>query len=762
MEFISTRNFDSDAESVIWDALKAAFENEPGGYCWHKYPITSMAGPRLEPDFLILHPKWGVNVIEVKGCFMANIEAIDGHVWYMKNWYDDQMSPVQQAEKHMWSIVDRLKEFKYGQLRDDAGYCKVTHRAFVAFPFITQQEWNQKFEEHPSAPKWQAIFSTNLDSESLKDKFENAPVRKQQMLSDEEWNSAIAVLRGSEALHTPPRRPTKRVDSKAAWLRQVEQQMRAFDIQQHKVAIQTPAGPQRIRGLAGTGKTVVLAQKAAYMHVNYPDWDIAFTYYSRSLVEQVENYIRQFVQQLSRGEISEPNWKKVHVLYGWGGYNQNGLYRELCQKTGTPYRNFTDAQNYFATVSGRVALDKCCQEVMANGEVPELYDAILIDEAQDFGVQFFRLCYQALRQPKRIIWGYDEVQSLEDLEIPTAETLFGQDADGKPLVNLDGLYPGEIEKDMILYHCYRNPRPVLVASHAFGLGLRRKGGAVQFIDSVAGWVDIGYEVQGISEGKMETGQEVTLYRPEANSPHMLEKLVGYQNLVSRQLFASREEELEWIMNDVAKNIIDEELRPEEIAIIAIDSRKSVAPPEYQILHDGLTKRQINSVRIGTDSTLDTFKVTGAVTITSVFRAKGNEASLVYVYGFESVGSYNRGASDIIRNRNLAFTAMTRTKGWLMLTGVGKIAKDLFAEIDAILEQIGKVSFVVPDMANIKRNLETYENQRRRHRLKASQKSWEKALRDSADIDLKDLPPELLKQLKKKLLNELGDVDIDKK
>ena len=104
--------------------------------------------------------------------------------------------------------------------------------------------------------------------------------------------------------------------------------------------------------------------------------------------------------------------------------------------------------------------------------------------------------------------------------------------------------------------------------------------------------------------------------------------------------------------------------------------------------------------------------------------------------------------------------MTRTKGWLVLTGTGDIANNLFAEIEAILEQIGKVSFIIPDMAKIQRNLETYENQRRRQHIRKSQQSWEKALRDSADIDLKDLPPDLLRQLKRKLLSELNDSESD--
>ena len=426
-----------------------------------------MSGP-LDSDLVILHPQWGLNVIEVKGCFLANIEAIEGYLWYMRNWYEDQISPTQQAEKHMWAIVDRLKAFKYGLLRAETGDCKLTHRAFVGLPFITEPEWKKKFGNHISAPKWEVVFSTDLDPDRLRHKFGNAPVRKQQPLPEEEWDAAVAMLKGSEAIQNVPRRPTKRQDSKAAMLRQVEQKMKAFDLQQHKVAVQIPAGPQRIRGLAGTGKTVVLAQKAAYMHVNYPEWEILFTILLPYLLYgQIRNYIKQFVQEFSQGSIAEPNWSKVQVLYGWGAWDRPGLYRELCRLTKQPFRNYSDAQTYFATNSNR-AFDKCCEELLTSGLVPELYDAVLIDEAQDFGIHYLRLCYQALRQPKRIVWGYDEVQSLEDLDIPTAETLFGRDANGNPIVDLDGVYPGDIEKDMILYHCYRNPRPVLVAAHAFG------------------------------------------------------------------------------------------------------------------------------------------------------------------------------------------------------------------------------------------------------------------------------------------------------
>jgi len=734
MDFISTENFGSPAEELIWQSLKAAFKNEKG-FCWHRHPITSRFGPRLEPDLVILHRELGLNIIEVKGCSIDNIEQIEGHTWYMQNFDPSELEPYEQAERHMWAVLDRLKLFKNGLLRhQQSGNCKIAGRAFVGLPFITEQEWRGRFEEHISAPKWELIFSTDLQPENLLRKFKIAPI-KQFSITDEEWEAAIAVVKGAEAIQGKPRRPTKRQDSRAAWLRKVEQQIKTFDLQQHRVGVQIPDGPQRIRGLAGTGKTVVLAQKAAHMHIKYPNWDILFTFNSRALHDQIRRYIIQYVQQFSQGEISEPNWEKIHVWHGWGARDQQGLYRHLCQYLKLDFRTYSDALGFFGTLSGRFAFSKCCEEVLFNSP-PELFDSILIDEAQDFAEGYFRLCYQILRQPKRLIWGYDEVQSLEELQIPTAESLFGNDTDGKPLVDLSGTYPGEIQQDEILYHCYRNPRPVLIAAHAFGLGLLRSGGAIQFIDSVAGWQDIGYEVKGGSvDGKLLPENQITISRPQDNSPHLLEQLAGYHRLVEHHVFNTRGEELQWIIDDIARNINQEELRPDEIAVVSLRSATRQVQEEFSILTKGLKDKGISSMSVGFDSK-DSFRSEGAISLASVFTAKGNEASLVYVYGFEDIA----GSADPVTKRNRAFTAMTRTKGWLVLSGLEK-AKELFQEIDAILENIACVTFIAPDMNKIIRNLETYENQRKRERAKKAEKSLIQLVKDLADVDPEDLSNE---------------------
>ncbi|MGZ8996644.1 MAG: hypothetical protein ACXW3P_09170, partial [Rhodospirillales bacterium] len=82
----------------------------------------------------------------------------------------------------------------------------------------------------------------------------------------------ISGLEGAKALGRSVRR---RVDDPAkkpaaAALSNLEEEIARFDSQQRYVALTNLACPQRIRGLAGSGKTVILAMKAALAHIEKP------------------------------------------------------------------------------------------------------------------------------------------------------------------------------------------------------------------------------------------------------------------------------------------------------------------------------------------------------------------------------------------------------------------------------------------------------------------------------------------------------------
>jgi superfamily I DNA and RNA helicase len=60
----------------------------------------------------------------------------------------------------------------------------------------------------------------------------------------------------------------------------------------------------------------------------------------------------------------------------------------------------------------------------------------LIDEAQDFPTSFYRIIYNVVPPPHRIMWAYDDLQNLGDYEMRSERELFGSDDNGDPLVTL--------------------------------------------------------------------------------------------------------------------------------------------------------------------------------------------------------------------------------------------------------------------------------------------------------------------------------------
>ncbi len=156
----------------------------------------------------------------------------------------------------------------------------------------------------------------------------------------------------------------------------------------------------------------------------------------------------------------------------------------------------------------------------------------------------------------------------------------------------------------------------------------------------------------------------------------------------------------------------------------------------------LQKQGVSSISLTGEGAYDYFTKEGSVTITGIRRAKGNEASLVYVFGFENIG----GTQGAVLKRNTAFTAMTRTKGWLCLTGVGQVARELFKEITGTLEKPGMVNFCVPDKSKIERNLETEAKTRKRKKSKKVEKTASKFYEELLDDDVQFYDSESIEKL----------------
>jgi len=486
------------------------------------------------------------------------------------------------------------------------------------------------------------------------------------------------------------KRDTHRPDSRGAILKRLEDSIATLDRRQSRAVIETVDGVQRIRGLAGSGKTIVLALKAAYLHTQHPDWRIAVTFNTRSLKGQFRRFITAFCLEQS-GE--EPDWTKVRVVNAWGapgGEDRDGIYYEFCRATGQEFYDFRTASIRFQ--GSDCAFDGACTAALqAASDPPELYDAILVDEAQDFAPSFLRLCYAILKPPKRLVYAYDELQNLSGASLPPPEDIFGKDAQGRPLVSL-----GEDPcRDVILQKCYRNSRPILVTAHALGFGIYReppKGsetGLVQMFDHPALWEEIGYRLR---EGRLEKGQRVVLERTDETSPRFLEDHSSIEDIVIFKIFNSEAEQNAWLVEQIKKNVQEDELRYDDIIVIHPDPR--TARERLGPIRAALYEQGIQNHLAGVDTEADVFFKTEApsVTFTGIYRAKGNEAGMVYVVNAQECDVSGPGLANV---RNRLFTAITRSKAWVRVVGHGPGMERLLREFQQLKQHDFRLDFTYP-------------------------------------------------------------------
>lgn len=242
----------------------------------------------------------------------------------------------------------------------------------------------------------------------------------------------------------------KTATSKGGVLKAIETEIANLDAWQKAAAIETPDGPQRIRGLAGSGKTIVLALKAAYLHGERQQWKIGVTFHTRALKQQFEALIRRFYFEDYREDPDESN---LQIMHSFGSLGERGVYSEICKAYGISPRDFGYAKR---TYGYGAAFRGICAELLSVVEKnPQpLFDALLIDEAQDLPREFLRLAYHCTRN-HRIVWAYDDLQNLSDYQMRSLRETFGEDGAGNSLVVLAN-NPKQPRQDIILPKCYRN------------------------------------------------------------------------------------------------------------------------------------------------------------------------------------------------------------------------------------------------------------------------------------------------------------------
>ncbi len=529
----------------------------------------------------------------------------------------------------------------------------------------------------------------------------------------------------------------KKENSKGAILKKLEDSIANLDRQQSSAVIETVEGVQRIRGLAGSGKTIILALKVAYLHAKNPEWKIAVTFNTRSLKDQFKKYIRMFSYEHIN---EEPDWDKIDIIHAWGTASSEGIYFNICKEHNVEYIDFSSAKG-LTTIYGQ-EFDKVCEKALNEiSTFKPKYDLIVVDEAQDFSKEFLRLCFNILKTSKRLVYAYDELQSLNGKTMDSPDVLFGNDSKGKPLVTLtnENNLP---KQDIILYKCYRNSLEILTTAHALGFGIYREN-LVQMFENSSLWNEIGYK---LIDGKLEDGEKLTLKRNNDTSPDFLSNHSHIDELLTFKSFDNNNQQVEYIVNEIEKNINQDELKLDDIMVInpnPLTTKKLVG-----VFRQKLYEKGINSNLAGVSASPDVFYEQDIITFTGIYRAKGNEAAMVYIinsqFCFEGF--------ELAKKRNILFTAMTRSKAWVRVCGYGDGMTGLINEFQKVKDNDFSLTFKYPTkeerehMNIVNRDMSSQE----KNRVQKNQKNLSEVLKDLKEGKIKkeDLPQELIDEIKK--------------
>ncbi len=326
------------------------------------------------PDFVIIAPELGIIVIEVKGWYPNDILGGDLQTIRVRDRgvEKNEIHPVRQARGYQNNLQDECRKSREARslLLNTGG----NYEGKFIFPFchfailsnITSEQMaghrlgdlTTLFPPSRVLPKDGLLRWEELPGEEICEKI--------KVFFDPFWNSPrltprqVDVLRG--VIH-----PEIRIES-----RYDPNQLAILDMRQERHARGIGSGHRIVYGVAGSGKTVLLVARAKMLSQQTPEAEILVLCFNVPLAA----YLRGVLA--SCGNVS------VYHFDGWAKANR------------VVRRGHTGAEPTESDESLGMRLKKHLED--GHGD-SRRFDAILVDEAQDFDPTWFECVRGAMKDP---------------------------------------------------------------------------------------------------------------------------------------------------------------------------------------------------------------------------------------------------------------------------------------------------------------------------------------------------------------------------
>lgn len=153
--------------------------------------------------------------------------------------------------------------------------------------------------------------------------------QREELLTHEEYKMVNGIIQNVYGMNLSDNRMISDELSLGAKIKKRNNAMNMLDQNQFNGIYNKIDSHMRIRGLAGSGKTILLVKKMAYTHFKNRELDLAYVFYTKSLKQYVEELFKIYYKDFEK--YKEPDMSKIHILHSWGGNQMKGFYSKVCE-----------------------------------------------------------------------------------------------------------------------------------------------------------------------------------------------------------------------------------------------------------------------------------------------------------------------------------------------------------------------------------------------------------------------------------------------
>ena len=361
--------------------------------CWYDVPIGQSM---RHPDFVVLHPKRGLLILEVKDWRRDNIQSIsksDVSLLTPKGLVR-KANPLEQARQYAHAVIDSLERdpqlvFSNGRMQ---GKLLFPWAYGVVLANISRRQFEstdlgEVLEPHRVICQDEMVESVEMEA------FQK---RLWGMFTVGGFGHLTLPQIDWVRWHMFPeiRLPAKQVglfEEAEAESGELPDILRVMDLQQEQLARSLGEGHRVIHGVAGSGKTLILGCRAEYL-AKVCTKPILILCYNKALGKRLEHWMQ------TKGVADKVIVQNFHA---WC-HRQLTAYNVGLPEGGAARQGFFDEM-----------VDKVIRAVDSKLIPSAQYEAVLIDEGHDFRPEWFKLVVQMVDpRTNALLILYDDAQSI--------------------------------------------------------------------------------------------------------------------------------------------------------------------------------------------------------------------------------------------------------------------------------------------------------------------------------------------------------------